>query len=191
MDSIIIRVLDITISIIILILTSLVIIATYIVIACSIGTPVFFIQKRLGYKNKNFQCYKFRSMIDSPNLTDKERITLFGKFIRKTSIDELPQLYNVLKGDMSIVGPRPLLPEYMNYYTGEQLKRHSVKPGITGWAQVNGRNSLTWEDKFKLDLYYVNNYSVTLYLKVICKTFFSVLFSKDFSLSGESKRFDE
>ena len=191
MDSIIIRVLDITISIIIIILTSLVIIATYIVIACSIGTPVFFIQKRLGYKNKNFQCYKFRSMIDSPNLTDKERITLFGKFIRKTSIDELPQLYNVLKGDMSIVGPRPLLPEYMNYYTGEQLKRHSVKPGITGWAQVNGRNSLTWEDKFKLDLYYVNNYSVTLYLKVICKTFFSVLFSKDFSLSGESKRFDE
>ena len=191
MDSIIIRVLDITISIIILILTSLVIIATYIVIACSIGTPVFFIQKRLGYKNKNFQCYKFRSMIDSPNLTDKERITLFGKFIRKTSIDELPQLYNVLKGDMSIVGPRPLLPEYMNYYTEEQLKRHSVRPGITGWAQVNGRNSLTWEDKFKLDLYYVNNYSVTLYLKVICKTFFSVLFSKDFSLSGESKRFDE
>lgn len=191
MNTIIIRLLDIVFSILILTLAAPIILVTCIVIAISMGTPVIFTQQRLGYKNKNFLFYKFRSMINDPNLSDKERITRFGKFIRKTSIDELPQLYNVLKGDMSISGPRPLLPEYKEHFTEEQLRRHTIRPGITGWAQVNGRNTLSWEDKFKLDLYYVNNYSVKLYLSVIFKTILVVLFSTGFSLSGEAKRFDE
>jgi lipopolysaccharide/colanic/teichoic acid biosynthesis glycosyltransferase len=191
MNNMIIRFLDIIFSITILVLALPIMLITTIVIAFTMGTPVIFTQKRLGYRNENFQFYKFRSMKNDPELSDEERITPFGKFIRKTSIDELPQLYNVLKGDMSISGPRPLLPEYKEHFTEEQLKRHTVRPGITGWAQVNGRNNLSWDDKFKLDLYYVNNYSAMLYLKVIYKTVFVVLLSTGFSLSGEAKRFDD
>jgi lipopolysaccharide/colanic/teichoic acid biosynthesis glycosyltransferase len=191
MNKIIIRLLDIIFSIVILTLALPLLVVTAIVIGVTMGTPVIFNQYRLGYQTKSFKFYKFRSMINDPNLTDEQRITPFGRFIRKTSIDELPQLYNVLNGDMSISGPRPLLPEYKEHFTQEQIARHNVRPGITGWAQVNGRNSLTWEEKFKLDLYYVNNYSVMLYLNVLYKSIFVVLFSKGFSLSGESKRFDE
>ncbi|SBS40440.1 putative sugar transferase EpsL [Marinomonas spartinae] len=191
MTNIIIRMLDIFLSITILLVSSPIILFSAVFIALSMGVPVIFTQKRLGLNNEVFLLYKFRSMINNPNLSDEERITSFGRFIRKTSIDELPQLLNVLIGNMSLVGPRPLLPEYKEHFTQEQLKRHDVKPGITGWAQVNGRNSLTWEEKFNLDLYFVSNYSVSLYLKVVYKTFFVVLLSKGFSLSGEAKRFDD
>jgi lipopolysaccharide/colanic/teichoic acid biosynthesis glycosyltransferase len=191
MNKIIIRLLDILFSIVILVVASPIIIFASLMVAFTMGTPIIFNQQRLGYKNENFKFYKFRSMISDPNLTDEQRITSFGKFIRKASIDELPQIYNVLKGDMSLAGPRPLLPEYKDHFTTEQIRRHNVKPGITGWAQVKGRNTLSWEDKFKLDVYYVDNYSVKLYLNILYKTIFVVLFSKDFSLSGEAKRFDE
>jgi sugar transferase EpsL len=191
MNKVIIRLLDIVFSIVILVLASPIIIVTSMMAVFTMGTPVIFSQQRLGYKNVNFKFYKFRSMTSDPNLTDEQRITSFGKFIRKTSIDELPQIYNVLKGDMSLAGPRPLLPEYKDHYTSEQMRRHNVRPGITGWAQVKGRNTLSWEDKFELDLYYVDHCSVKLYLKILYKTIFIVLFSKGFSLSGEVKRFDE
>ncbi|MFC3852771.1 sugar transferase [Salinispirillum marinum] len=185
------RILDVALSIILLVLAAPILIITYVVIVVTMGSPAIFSHYRLGLGNDKFLLYKFRSMIDDPSLTDEERITRFGKFIRKTSIDELPQLINVIMGDMSLVGPRPLLPEYKDHFTLEQLRRHNVKPGITGWAQVNGRNSLSWEEKFILDLYYVDNYSVSLYIKILYRTFFVVLLSKGFSLSGEAKRFDE
>jgi lipopolysaccharide/colanic/teichoic acid biosynthesis glycosyltransferase len=191
MNKIIIRILDIVFSIVILVVASPIIIFASLMVAFTMGTPIIFNQQRLGYKNENFKFYKFRSMINDPNLTDEQRITSFGKFIRKASIDELPQIYNVLKGDMSLAGPRPLLPEYRDHYTSEQIRRHDVRPGITGWAQVKGRNTLSWEEKFKLDVYYVDNYSVKLYLKILYKTIFIIIFSKGFSLSGEVKRFDE
>jgi len=149
MNKFVIRVLDVFLSCFILLVAFPLLIVTYLIIRFRMGSPVIFSQQRLGYENEDFLFYKFRSMINDSNLSDKERITPFGKLIRKTSIDELPQLFNVIKGDMSIVGPRPLLPEYKEHYTQEQLLRHSVKPGITGWAQVNGRNTLTWDEKFE------------------------------------------
>ena len=154
---------------------------------------VFFSQKRNGLNGKEFNMYKFRSMVhnaedlleslmsknemDGPvfKIKDDPRITKIGKFIRKTSLDELPQLFNVLKGDMSLVGPRPLLVDYLQYYNDEQIKRHNVLPGLTGWAQINGRNSITWEEKFKLDLWYVNNYSLKLDIKILFMTIYKVL----------------
>jgi sugar transferase EpsL len=136
--------------------------------------PIFFSQQRPGLKGKVFKMYKFRTMIQKENLPDNQRITWLGKFLRKTSIDELPELYNVFKGEMSLVGPRPLLTEYLSFYSAEQMKRHDVKPGITGWAQINGRNSLTWEKKFELDLWYVQNANLWLDLKIIFFTFRAV-----------------
>lgn len=146
------------------------------------GRP-FFTQVRPGLNGQLFTIYKFKTMLDTRDengslLPDFERITPIGKIIRKLSLDELPQLMNVLKGEMSFVGPRPLLPEYLPLYSKEQDKRHEVKPGITGWAQVNGRNALSWKEKFVLDVYYVEHQSVLLDLKILIKTVGKVLFSR-------------
>jgi len=151
--------------------------------------PVF-VQKRPGYQQKIFAVYKFKTMRDTTDekgalLSDFERLTPLGKIIRKLSLDELPQLINVLKGEMSFVGPRPLLPEYLPLYSKEQNKRHEVKPGITGWAQVNGRNTLSWQDKFKHDVYYVENQSFFLDLRILIKTVGKVLLPKDINASEQ------
>ena len=147
------------------------------------GSPIFFKQLRPGFKNKPFLLYKFRTMkniFNSSNnlLEDANRITNLGNFLRKTSLDELPSFWNVLKGDLSLVGPRPLLMEYLDLYTDEEIKRHEVKPGITGWAQINGRNTISWKEKFILDLWYVENQSFWLDIKILFKTFWKV-FKKD------------
>ena len=144
------------------------------------GVPVIFCQQRPGLKGKIFTFYKFRSMTDKRDTNgdlfpDKDRITPLGNFLRKTSLDELPSLFNVLKGDMSLVGPRPLLVEYLGLYSPEQARRHDVKPGITGWAQINGRNAISWDKKFELDLWYVNNHSLMVDLKIIMITIYKVI----------------
>ncbi|MEC4812921.1 MAG: sugar transferase [Scytonema sp. PMC 1069.18] len=146
----------------------------------NMGRPIFFYQPRPGKNGRVFTFYKFRSMTNERDregklLPDNLRLTPLGKFIRQTSLDELPQLLNVLKGDMSFVGPRPLLVEYLDYYTPEQARRHAVKPGITGWAQVNGRNQLSWLDKCILDVWYVKHHSLWLDLKILAMTFLKVL----------------
>lgn len=160
--------------------------------AANQGTGVFFTQKRLGLRHKEFVLFKFRSMNnakdDQGNLKlDAERMTKIGSFIRKTSLDELPQLYNVLKGDMSIIGPRPLLPRYLALYSEEQKRRHEVKPGITGWAQVNGRNNISWKQKFEYDVNYVDNLSLCLDLKVIILTIQKVLGRKDITTEDPTR----
>ena len=151
----------------------------FIVVALAIwinlGGPVFFRQQRTGLHGNFFKLIKFRTMSEAKSadgsvLGDAARLTPFGKFLRRTSLDELPELINVLKGDMSLVGPRPLLPEYLPYYNTDQRRRHDVKPGLTGWAQVNGRNALSWEERFKLDVWYVENLSFGLDLKILAKT---------------------
>ena len=150
---------------------------------------LFFTQNRIGINNRPFLLYKLKTMTDETDssgslLPDYQRLTKWGIFLRKTSLDELPQLFNVLKGDMSFVGPRPLLPQYLPFYTKEQLKRHNVKPGITGWAQVNGRNAITWKEKFELDVYYVKNQSFVLDIKIIWMTVLNVIKRKDISGEG-------
>lgn len=140
-----------------------------------LGSPVFFRQKRPGFQAKPFHVIKFRTMTDERDaegqlLPDEVRLTQFGKFLRQTSIDELPQLINVLRGELSLVGPRPLLTQYLGRYSPEQARRHDVKPGITGWAQVHGRNAISWEDKFRLDVWYVDNHSFFLDLKILWMT---------------------
>lgn len=154
-----------------------------------LGTPVFFHQQRPGLHGKPFNIIKFRTMIDKRDthgrlLPDKDRLTPFGQFLRTTSLDELPELWLVLKGDMSLVGPRPLLTEYLDRYTPEQMRRHDVKPGITGWAQVNGRNAISWEEKFALDVWYVDHCSFWLDLKIIALTFWKVLKREGISERG-------
>jgi len=149
-------------------------------IVIDLGFPILFVQARPGLKGKPFSLYKFRTMIDAKDkegniLSDEFRLTAFGKVLRKFSLDEFPQLFNVIKGDISFVGPRPLLMEYLCRYTQEQARRHEIKPGITGWAQVNGRNAISWEEKFKLDVWYVDHRSFLLDMKIIWLTFFKVL----------------
>jgi sugar transferase EpsL len=165
------------------ILLPLILIIAIVLYICQ-GKPVLFCQKRPGKNGKIFILYKFRTMTnevseDGEFLTDKLRLTSLGRFLRRYSLDELPQLLNVIKGELSIVGPRPLLVEYLQHYTDEQSRRHNVKPGITGWAQVNGRNSLTWEEKFILDVYYVDNISFWLDLRIVIKTFARVFMNSD------------
>lgn len=150
---------------------------------------ILFTQTRIGQDNKPFKLYKLKTMNDTCDaegklLPDAQRLTSWGKFLRKTSIDELPQLWNVLKGDMSFVGPRPLLPQYLPLYSPRQARRHEVKPGITGWAQINGRNSISWQEKFELDVYYVENQSVLLDLRILFLTVWKVIKRKDISGSG-------
>jgi undecaprenyl phosphate N,N'-diacetylbacillosamine 1-phosphate transferase len=157
-----------------------------VLIYVTMGLPIFFRQERPGYKESIFSIYKFRTMTDEVDeegklLEDKQRLKGIGKLIRSTSMDELPQLLNVLRGDMSFVGPRPLLKEYLPLYSEKQKERHSIKPGITGWAQVNGRNSLTWEEKFKYDVWYVDNQSFWLDIKILWLTFLKIINRSDVS----------
>lgn len=156
-----------------------------------LGSPVLFKQIRPGLNGKPFEMVKFRTMRDAKDdegrpLPDSERMTSFGSFLRSSSLDELPELWNVLKGEMSLVGPRPLLMEYLPLYTPEQYRRHDVRPGITGWAQINGRNSLSWEDKFKLDTWYVDNRTMILDIKIIFLTLKKVVVKEGISADGEA-----
>ena len=157
----------------------------------NLGSPVLFRQVRPGLRGKPFEMIKFRTMKDAVDaqgnpLPDSERLTPFGKMLRATSLDEMPELWNVIKGDMSVVGPRPLLAEYLPLYTAEQAKRHHVRPGMTGHAQVNGRNAIGWEEKFKLDTWYVENQSTLLDFKIMFKTVHKVLAKDDISAEGEA-----
>lgn len=155
------------------------------------GAPVLFEQTRPGYKGTLFRIYKFRTMtdartVDGSLLPDAERLTRFGRFLRATSLDELPELFNILRGEMSLVGPRPLLVQYLERYSPEQMRRHDVLPGITGWAQVNGRNALTWEAKFALDVWYVDNWSFWLDVKIILLTVWKVFKREGISQPGHA-----
>jgi len=174
------RIFDIICSLVGLILLSPIIMILAILLRFYLGTPVIFRQKRPGLNGKIFTFYKFRTMTNEKGkngklLEDKDRITPIGSFLRRTSFDELPSLFNVFKGDMSLVGPRPLLPEYMPLYSPEQNRRYEVKPGITGWAQINGRNAISWEEKFKLDVWYVDNQSLWLDTQILVMTILKVL----------------
>ncbi|MBJ6364975.1 sugar transferase [Staphylococcus hominis] len=178
------RLFDIAVSATGLIISAPITLTAAAVIAKRLGKPVLFRQVRPGQDGKPFEIYKFRTMSDKRDengelLPDDQRMTPVGTFIRKSSIDELPQLINVLKGDISLVGPRPLLMEYLPLYNDEQKKRHNVKPGITGWAQVNGRNAISWDEKFKLDVWYAENQSFKLDMYIIYKTIINILQRKD------------
>ncbi len=182
---------DLSISIPALILLSPFFVLIVLMIRLKLGTPVLFRQKRPGLHCRPFTIYKFRTMTDAKNsegelLTDAQRLTVLGQFLRTTSMDELPEVFNVVRGDMSIVGPRPLLMQYLDRYTPEQNRRHEVKPGITGWAQVNGRNALTWEDKFRLDVWYVDHQSLRLDLKIIAITAWKVLKREGIKQPGQA-----
>ena len=185
------RLFDFLIALIALLLLSPVfLLVTFGLFFANNGTPFFF-QTRPGKDEKLFRIVKFKTMNDKKDsegnlLTDAERLTTIGRFVRKTSLDELPQLLNVLKGDMSLIGPRPLLVEYLPLYNETQKRRHYVKPGITGWAQINGRNAISWEDKFTLDVYYVENQSFLLDLKIIFLTIKKVLVSEGISQQGQA-----
>ena len=175
---------DIILTVLLLAFLSPLIIAIIIILSfVNKGSPIF-LQTRAGYHGKPFRIIKFKTMNDNTDkegvlLPDSKRFTRIGLLLRKTSLDELPQLFNVIKGDLSLVGPRPLLMQYLPHYTSEQAKRHEVKPGITGWAQIHGRQSLTFEKRFELDLWYVNNLSFMLDVRILLKTFINVLQSKD------------
>ena len=180
---------DFTLALILVMIFLPLYIVVSLLIVFKMGRPILFRQKRPGYKGKVFGIYKFRTMTNEKDengelLADEKRLNGVGKFIRSTSLDELPQLFNVLKGEMSFVGPRPLLIEYLELYTDEQAKRHDVKPGITGWAQVNGRNAISWEEKFKLDVWYVENQSFLLDIKILWLTFLKVINRSDVSQDG-------
>lgn len=174
------RSLDIIISVTALIILSPFMLVIYLLVRINLGWPVFFLQERVGKNNKIFKMIKFRTMKNSTDkdgnlLSDNERLTKFGSFLRSFSIDELPELINVLRGDMSLVGPRALLVQYLEHYNSEQIRRHDVLPGLTGWAQINGRNSITWCEKFKLDVWYVDNWSLWLDIKIFFLTFWKVV----------------
>jgi len=177
-------ILDKALALVLLILFMPFILFTALLVFFKIGTPILFTQVRAGFNEKLFSIYKFRTMSEEKDmqgelLADEHRLKEVGKFIRKTSLDELPQLFNVLKGEMSFVGPRPLLVEYLPLYNDEQKKRHLVMPGITGWAQVNGRNALSWEEKFAYDVWYVENQSFLLDIRILWITFLKVLKRSD------------
>lgn len=162
-----------------------------ILVKWKLGSPILYSQARPGLNAKPFKMFKFRSMTDARDengelLSDAERLTRFGRLLRSTSLDELPELWNVVKGDMSLVGPRPLLMEYVPLYSAEQARRHEVRPGITGWAQVNGRNSISWDERFKLDVWYVTNRSLWLDLKIIFLTLKKVVVREGISADGEA-----
>ena len=166
-------------------------IAVAVLVRINFGSPILFAQLRPGRRGRPFWMIKFRSMTNSVGsdgalLSDADRLTAFGRFLRASSLDELPELWNVLKGDMSLVGPRPLLMEYLPLYTLEQARRHEVRPGITGWAQVNGRNALSWEEKFKLDVWYVDNRSLWLDIKILWLTVKKVLVREGISAAGDA-----
>lgn len=179
------------VSLVALLALSPLIVLVALFIRIKLGSPVLFKQVRPGLYGKPFNMLKFRSMLDAVDkdgnpLPDEQRLTRFGKVLRSTSLDELPGLINVLKGDMSLVGPRPLLMEYLPLYSEEQSRRHEVRPGITGWAQVNGRNAISWEDKFKLDVWYVDNRSLWLDIKILFLTVKKVFVREGISAAGEA-----
>ena len=183
------RIIDIIGALVGLIVSSPIMLIVSLIIYLTMGRPVFFKQLRPGLNGKPFVIYKFRTMLDLRDkdgnlLPDEKRITVIGRFLRSTTLDELPEFWNVLKGDMSLVGPRPLLVEYLPRYTPEQARRHNVKPGMTGWAQVNGRNAITWEEKFKLDVWYVDNWNIPLDLKIIFLTILKVFKREGVSAEG-------
>ena len=185
------RLFDLGLIILSLPLLAPVFIVVFLVIKWNLGSPVFYSQVRPGLNAKPFRMIKFRSMTDETDdrgelLPDAERLTKFGRFLRSTSLDELPELLNVLKGDMSLVGPRPLLMEYVELYSEDQTRRHDVLPGITGWAQINGRNQIGWDDKFLLDVWYVENQSIWLDIKIIFLTLKKVILREGISAEGEA-----
>ena len=185
------RLFDVVVSACALLVLALPLLVVIGMVRRKLGSPVFFAQVRPGMHGKPFKMVKFRSMTsergtDGELLPDAERLTPFGRFLRSTSLDELPELWNVLKGDMSLVGPRPLLMEYLPLYSPEQARRHEVRPGITGWAQVNGRNAISWEDKFKLDVWYVDHCSLWLDIRILWLTVKKVLVREGISAAGEA-----
>ena len=185
------RAFDLIIAAVMLIFSALPIFLILCLIKLKLGTPVFFSQVRPGLYARPFKMFKFRTMTDARDangelLSDSDRLTRFGKFLRSSSLDELPGLWNVLKGDMSLVGPRPLLMQYLDRYTPEQARRHKARPGITGWAQVNGRNAISWEDKFLLDVWYVDHQSIWLDIKILCLTVYKVMRRSDISATGNA-----
>ena len=192
------RFLDILLSLSVLILFSPLLLLTAILVRIKLGAPVLFSQERPGYRGKIFRSYKFRSMADKRNaegelLPDEERLTSFGKLLRASSLDELPEMFNILRGEMSLIGPRPLLPKYLPWYTKEEMRRHEVLPGLTGLAQINGRNALNWEERFRLDVSYVDHLSFLLDCKILLLTVKKV-FTREGVLSGDAQTtidFDE
>lgn len=192
------RIFDISFTIIAAILLIPIMILIAFIIRIKLGSPIFFKQTRPGLNVKLFEMYKFRSMTNEYDkkgklLNDEARLTKFGSFLRSTSLDELPELWNVLKGDMSLVGPRPLLKEYIPYYSARQAKRHDMKPGVTGWAQVNGRNSISWKEKFEHDVWYVENWSFLLDIKILLITIKRVFMREGISPKNNKimSRFDK
>jgi len=182
---------DVLGSTVVLLALSPLLITLFVLVRLLIGSPIFFIQIRPGLNGKPFKLYKFRTMNDIRDprgnlLPDSQRLTAFGRFLRIASMDELPELWNVIKGDMSLVGPRPLLMQYLDRYTPEQMRRHEVKPGITGWAQVNGRNAISWKKKFELDVWYVDHWSLWLDIKIIGMTIWKILRREGISQQGEA-----
>ncbi len=185
------RLFDLAVAVPFVIILSPFLVLIGILVRFKIGSPVLFRQIRPGLDGKPFTIYKFRTMTDERDgdgnlLPDSERLTRLGRFLRMTSLDELPELFNVIKGDMSLVGPRPLLMQYLDRYTPEQARRHDVKPGLTGWAQVNGRNAISWEDKFKLDVWYVNNWNLWIDVKIVLMTVVKVLKGEGVSQKGHA-----
>jgi len=180
---------DIILSVILLIVFMPLMILVAVLIIRKLGAPCFFLQERPGLNSKPFNIIKFRTMLDKVDetgslLQDEHRLTQLGRFLRSTSIDELPELWNVIRGDMSLVGPRPLLMDYLPLYSKEQSRRHHVRPGITGWAQINGRNAISWEDKFKYDIFYVDNHSLWLDIKILFCTMKKVFLREGIRSSG-------
>lgn len=174
-----------------IIILSPILLVCMMLIKCKLGSPIFFKQRRIGKNNKEFEMIKFRTMKDSVDkdgnlLPDKERMTKLGMILRSLSIDELPEFINILKGEMSLIGPRPLLVEYLPLYNDKQIKRHDVTPGLTGWAQVNGRNSLSWCEKFELDVWYVENWSLYLDVRIFFLTFYKVFKREGISQEGQA-----
>jgi lipopolysaccharide/colanic/teichoic acid biosynthesis glycosyltransferase len=174
-----------------LILLSPLILVTALCVGIFLGTPVLFRQQRPGYKAQTFIIYKFRTMTDASDsagnlLPDSERLTRLGRFLRSLSLDELPELFNILRGEMSLVGPRPLLMEYLEHYSPEQMRRHDAYPGLTGWAQVNGRNAITWQERFALDVWYVDHWSFWLDIKIIFITLWKVLKRENINQPGQA-----
>lgn len=185
------RIFDIVISSCLLFLLILPVLICGCLVRFKLGGPVIFCQKRPGYCGEPFDMIKFRTMTDERDdngelLPDAQRLTSFGRFLRSSSLDELPELWNVLKGDMSLVGPRPLLMEYLPLYSPQQARRHEVRPGITGWAQVNGRNALSWEEKFDFDVWYVDNRSLWLDIRILWLTVKKVVVREGISAAGEA-----
>jgi len=185
------RIFDLILTILGLILLSPFILLTALSVAIFLGIPVFFRQQRPGYKGKPFFIFKFRTMTDASDaaghqLPDSKRLTRLGRFLRALSLDELPELFNILSGEMSLVGPRPLLMEYLDRYSPEQMRRHNVYPGLTGWAQVKGRNAITWQDKFRYDVWYVDNWSFWLDIKIIFLTLWKVIKREGISQPGQA-----